>query len=416
MRFDGESTSPLNYPVENYVRFLEYIRSRYANQYWHALPREVADFVSESRKKNGPAALRNPARSARAHKVRPKIWIDLDNTPHVPFFEPIMDELKARGFPLLVTARDAFQVCELADQKGMRYIKIGKHHGKHRLLKATGLLLRAFQLFSVVAREKPALGVSHGARSQLLLGTWLRIPTVLVEDYEYCQFPIMMRPSWLVAPTVIPNSVLPVKNGRVRKYSGIKEDVYAWKLRPDPGVLRNLGLSEADIVATVRPPATEAHYHNPESEQLFEQFMERACQTPGVRIVLLPRNQKQGDWIRNRWPAWFTNGKTVIPDGVVDGLNLIWHSDFVVSGGGTMNREAAALHVPVYSIFRGIIGAVDEHLRATGRLVLIESAEDVKRKINVVPRPRSAISEVTSKNTLNQIVDTIEEIADACGR
>ena len=28
--------------------------------------------------------------------ARPKIWIDMDNTPHVPFFEPIMEELKAR--------------------------------------------------------------------------------------------------------------------------------------------------------------------------------------------------------------------------------------------------------------------------------------------------------------------------------
>ena len=57
-------------------------------------------------------------------------------------------------------------------------------------------------------------------------------------------------------------------------------------------------------------------------------------------------------------------GKLIIPDHVVGGLNLIWFSDLVISGGGTMNREAAALGVPVYSIFRGKIGAVDRYLSA----------------------------------------------------
>ena len=52
-------------------------------------------------------------------RAKPKIWIDLDNTPHVIFFEPIIKQLKARGFPVLVTARDAFQVCELAEKKGL---------------------------------------------------------------------------------------------------------------------------------------------------------------------------------------------------------------------------------------------------------------------------------------------------------
>ena len=98
----------------------------------------------------------------------------------------------------------------------------------------------------------------------------------------------------------------------------------------------------------------------------------------------------------------------------MEGLNLLWHSDLVVSGGGTMNREAAALGVPVYSIFRGRIGAVDLQLRAEGRLVLIESVQDVDRKINFTKRPRKPLTEVSSKRTLQNIIDTIEEIAETC--
>ena len=39
-----------------------------------------------------------------------RIWIDLDNSPHVPFFRPIISELKGRGCTLIITARDAYQV------------------------------------------------------------------------------------------------------------------------------------------------------------------------------------------------------------------------------------------------------------------------------------------------------------------
>ena len=411
MRLKGEGGNH-SYPIEFYQEVLTYVRSKYAESYWHALPREAANFVRQSQQLKDNADGSNERRRPRSRAHKGKIWIDLDNTPHVPFFEPIVDELKSRGFSVFLTARDAFQVCDLADKKGLDYIKIGRHHGKNRLLKASGLAYRALQLAPLVLREKPLLGVSHGARSQLLLSNVLGIPTVLIEDYEFSRFPVMMRPCWIVAPAVIPDNALPLRNGNIRKYAGIKEDVYAWKSKPDAALLRDLNLSESDLIVTVRPPATEAHYHNPESEKLFERFMERACATPAVKVVLLPRNQKQAHHLIRQWPDWFAHGRVVIPESAIDGLNLLWHSDLVVSGGGTMNREAAALGVPVYSIFRGTIGAVDRHLCSENRLILIESPEEVDTKIQLVKRTRKPLSQITSRHTLCQIVDYIEEIAE----
>ena len=413
MAMEGKAVRPDEYPVEFYKSFLEHVRSNYQGLYWHALPREVACHVRKTTRNHKSHAPPRVNGFSPAPNHRPKIWIDLDNTPHVPFFEPIIEELRSRGFPVLVTARDAFQVCDLADKKGLRYLKIGRHHGKNRLHKAAGLAYRALQLSQVVFREKPVLGVSHGARSQLLLSNWLGIPTLLLEDYEHAMFPPMMHPTWVMAPTVIPDAALCGKNGHIRKYPGIKEDVYAWKLNPDSEVLAQLQLDESDLIVVARPPATEAHYHNPESERLFEAFMNRACGVRQTKVVLLPRNKAQAGLIQERWPEWFDGRKTIIPAAALDGMNLIWHSDLVVSGGGTMNREAAALGVPVYSIFRGPIGAVDRHLQSEGRLVLIESIQDVQGKILLVKRTRKPLSEVTSRRTLQTIVDAIQEIVEA---
>jgi predicted glycosyltransferase len=167
-------------------------------------------------------------------------------------------------------------------------------------------------------------------------------------------------------------------------------------------------LKEDDLIVTIRPPATEAHYHNPESVILFEEVINSLGTHSGTKMIILPRNErKQTEWIKKKWRGLLESGKIIIPEHVVDGLNLIWHSDLVISGGGTMNREAAALGVPVYSIFRGTIGAVDRHLSETGRLILLETVEDVRLKINLQKRPKRKDAEFSDVAALNKIVEEI---------
>ena len=340
-----------------------------------------------------------------------RIWIDLDNTPHIPFFRPIIRELEKRGHRVALTARDAFQVCELADKFGMRYTKVGRHYGKNRFLKVWGLVWRSLQLLPFVWKQKPDLALSHGSRAQILLCNLLRIPTVMVMDYEHAETPLLLRPRWEIVPEVLFNEHLHCRTrARIRKYSGMKEDVYAPEFKPDPALLKQLDLEGRGIVVTVRPPATEAHYHNPESETFFNDFMNWVCETPGVKAVLLPRNKNQEAQIKASSPQWFRDSKVVIPKEAVDGLNLLWYSDLVVSGGGTMNREAAALAVPVYSIFRGKTGTVDRQLQSEGRMTLIENLADVRQKIRLEPRKRNGGPDGKPRRALQEIVDHVEDV------
>jgi uncharacterized protein len=407
MQFDGSCVTH-TFPASRYEDFLGYIKSTYAGQYWHPLPREIAEFVHKNR---NVFSLRTTIQSGETCRPQGrKIWIDLDNTPHVPFFKPIIKELQKRGYTVVVTVRDAFQTCELATRSGLNFTKVGRHYGKNPLLKVFGLIWRSLQLLPFVVRERPVVGLSHGSRAQILLCNLLHIPTIMIIDYEYAQTMPGVRPGWEIVPDVLSSEDLHCKTKeRIRTYRGIKEDVYAAEFRPDPSIIEQLGLN-GDVIVTVRPPATEAHYHNPESDQLFVQFMQRLTTTKGTKAILLPRNKSQENELRKRWPQWFEGFKVVVPKEAVDGLNLLWHSDFVVSGGGTMNREAAALNVPVYSIFRGKIGAVDRRLQSEGRLILIESVEEVQTRIEFRRRDKSNPPENQPRQALRDIVDHVEEI------
>ena len=246
----------------------------------------------------------------------------------------------------------------------------------------------------------------------MLLSSFLRIPTVLMFDYEYVYNLPFVRPILGIAPEVIddPKNARNFERG-LCGYRGLKEDVYVASFNPDPSFLKTLDLNEDDILATIRPPATEAHYHNPESEKLFYEVVEFLGSIPDLRMVILPRNEKtQRAMIYATWSRWCEERKIVVPNKAVDGLNLVWYSDLVVSGGGTMNREAAALGVPVYSIFRGKIGAVDHYLAEKRRLTLIETVDDVRAKIRPIRRCKEKMTDFSDRTALKDIMDAIEKV------
>ena len=357
-----------------------------------------------------------PEEETPSGQARGKIWIDLDNSPHVPFFLPIMEELRRRGYQVVVTARNSYQVCELLELHKLRCEVIGGHWGRSRVLKILGTCVRSLSLLPFGAGERPDLAISHGSRSQMIACKLLKIPTIVMFDYEFTQKLDFLRSLWYIIPEFIPDLANPDARTRMRKYPGLKEDVYVPRFRPDPTLRAKLGFREDQIVATVRPPATEAHYHNPEAEVLLKEVMNLFLASPDVGVVLLPRTERQAAQLEKIWQGPISSGRIHVPQHAVDGLNLLWLSDLVVSGGGTMNREAAALGVPVYSIFRGKIGAVDRYLVEQGRLTLIESADEVRTKINIASRDRVAKLPDGERPALGVIVDNILSILELSSR
>jgi predicted glycosyltransferase len=89
-----------------------------------------------------------------------------------------------------------------------------------------------------------------------------------------------------------------------------------------------------------------------------------------VQAVVLPRTPEQREAL-----AAAGLPSLVVPAHAVDAQSLIAHADLVVSAGGTMNREAVALGTPVWTVFAGRLGAVDERLVADGRLRELSSAD-----------------------------------------
>ncbi|MGA9994910.1 MAG: DUF354 domain-containing protein, partial [Pyrinomonadaceae bacterium] len=308
------------------------------------------------------------------------IWIDLANSPHVPFFRALIPEFKRRGHEVEVTARKFAQTVEMAEAAGLSTVVIGGHGGGRLLGKAENLIGRAASLARWARSRKFDLAVSHNSYAQTAAARALRIKSVTLMDYEHqpANHLAFRLASRVIVPQAFPEDALRrfgARASKVRRYNGTKEDVYLADFAMDEkfeNELRALGVNENDVLVVVRPPAREALYHRFENE-LFDQLLDRLSGQRDVKVILLARTHAQRELYKERESANFR-----LPRTALDGANLIAAADVVISAGGTMNREAAALGVPAATIYAGRWAAIDEQLLREGRLRRINTLEDLQ--------------------------------------
>jgi len=311
-----------------------------------------------------------------------RIWIDLANSPHVPFFAALGEEFRARGHEVETTAREFAQTAELAEAAGFAPAVIGGHGGRELKGKAGNLLGRARALRSWARARKFDLAVSHNSYSQIVAARALRVPSVTLMDYEHqpANHLAFRLASRIIVPRAFPASALRrygARESKVRRYDGFKEDVYLADWRPRAGetekLLESLSVEARDVLVVVRPPARDALYHRFDNE-LFDALLEHLCAQDEARIVLLARTDAQ----REEFDARHRSENVRMPRAALDGATLIAAADLVVSAGGTMNREAAALGVPAATVYAGEWAAVDEALVREGRLMRVRTREDIR--------------------------------------
>ncbi len=307
------------------------------------------------------------------------VWVDVDNSPHVPFMAPIIRELRQRGHEVVVTARPYAQTLELAKLCGLLVQPVGHYGGKGLAGKLWALGSRVVQLWQRMRRPQPAVALSHGSRAQVLAAAALHIPAVVCLDYEWTERWIFRwAATRILVPEVARQAALRAgfPEQRLQGYPGLKEEVYLPDFVPEPNFRAQLGIDDGTCLVVLRPPSLTANYRTVRTQQLFEAALRRLQQEKALIGVLLPRSREDRKWVEDFCQA-NAIGNVWIPDRVLPGLQLLYWADAVISGGGTMNREAALLGTPTYSVFAGPTAAVDRWLVETGRLRILHTVAEI---------------------------------------
>jgi predicted glycosyltransferase len=298
-----------------------------------------------------------------------KVWIDITAPAHVLVFRPLVEIMRARGDEVGITARDYAQTLELLALHGLEPDEvIGRHAGRSRLQKFRQMTQRLSALRRWARGRDFDVALAHGSHELTISARRLGIPSSTTFDYEFAtlQHQLGCRAATrVVVPDAIPPERLEpygVHPPKLVQYPGLKEEYYLADFEPDRSLLDRFGVDPARVLVVLRPPPDVSLYHR-HSNPLFPQTLEHLGRSEEVHAFVLPRTEEQREYVRG-----LSLPSVILPDGAVDAQSLIALADLVVSAGGTMNREAAAAGVPVYTTYGGRLGGVDEELIRDGRL------------------------------------------------
>jgi predicted glycosyltransferase len=297
-----------------------------------------------------------------------RVWIDMTASAHVLVFRPLVEIMRGRGDEVEITARDYAQTLQLLELHGLSAEVIGRHGGRSRLQKARRMAGRLGSLRRWAKGRDFDVALAHGSHELTLTARRLGIPSSDTFDYEFAtlQHQLGCRTATkVVVPEAIPADRLAkygVRPPKLVQYPGLKEEYYLSDFEPDSSLLARFDVDPARVLVVLRPPPDVSLYHR-QSNPLFPMTLEHLGRADNVHAFVLPRTEEQREYVRS-----LALPSVILAEAAVDAQSLIALADLVVSAGGTMNREAAALGIPVYTTYGGRLGGVDEALIREGRL------------------------------------------------
>ncbi|UCE40525.1 MAG: DUF354 domain-containing protein [Candidatus Aminicenantes bacterium] len=328
-----------------------------------------------------------------------KIWIDMTNSPHVMFFEPIIHSL-TKKHEVITTARDYQQTLALLKEKGIPYTLMGKHHGKNLMAKIRGVLSEIAARIKFINEKKPDLTITHQSYYATLAArlTGRKSLYVFDGDAAILQMLGIFFGSRVLAPEKLPAKIKGVK---ISKYPGLKEEVYISSFTPDQSYLSKLGLNPEKLTILIRPEAGSASYIK--KENVLGPLLDSLDNEEKFQVILLPRTLEQKEYYKKSYKNFF------IPEDILSGPDLAASVDLVISGGGTMNREAVVFGTPVISAFQNPPLSIDRWLIEEGYMDLIKGPklQDVEEAIN--KKKRYEMSSAGKEKILDYIEQMLQK-------
>ncbi len=322
-----------------------------------------------------------------------RVWVDLTNTAHVVVLRPLVELLEARGHAVEITARPLSHTVELLDDWGHPYAAFGRHGGVRRADKARAAAARVRQMVRFGRARGPFdAALAHGSTDLPVACRLLGVPNATMFDYEWAlaQHHLNCR---MANRVLVPESIPPqrlarfgARGSKLVRYPGLKEEYVLHGFEPDAGVLEALGVDRSRPLCVVRTAPSYALYLGGSSTPMLPRLLERLDEER-VQTVVLVRNGEQASDVHALGLS-----SVIVPPRAVDARSLVAFADALVSAGGSMNREAAALGTPVWTMFEGRMGGVDEQLVREGRLRVLRDPADVSIPSRASSEPRRALT------------------------
>jgi len=334
-----------------------------------------------------------------------KIWIDIINPSDVLFFNSVIPEFQYDN--IIITLRERSETVGLANCLGISGEVVG-HDSEGEFRKALSMLKRNIKLLMVQSFD---IGMSFENGMAVSIAKLRKCPSFLFcdNDLKFVQktkslqdleTKIKLMADYIVVPQVCKNIFKKqLKNpDKIISYDGYKEDIYIADYKPNANFKEKIPY---DNFIVVRPEALGSFYVK-EKKSIVPEILKR-LESEGINILFLPRENSDRKLAHKH--------NIYIPNEPLNGLDLSYYADVVLTGSGTMAREAACMGTPSVSFFPSDkLLTVDANLVEQKRMLHSRNIEEISSyvlkeygKKSCMPRFSLDRSKEVKKEMINKI-------------
>jgi predicted glycosyltransferase len=301
------------------------------------------------------------------------IWIDLINPSHALFFRSLIPELN--GHQISVTLRDRAETVDLTRQFGIKGKVIGTDY-RNPLKKSLNMIYRTLELYAGAGKFDYAMAFENGMST--FVSNVKRKESILFcdNDLKFIQKTsriqdLEMKLKLLADHIIIPKACYPLFSQNFRRsevipFDGYKEDIYIADYKPDPNFREKIPF---DNYVVLRPEALGSFYVT--EKQSIVPYLLHLFWRENINVIYLPREKEDLKYAQGF-------DEVFIPERPLNGLDLCYYSDAVLTGSGTMAREAACMGKKAVSFFPSVVMlSVDKQLMHEGKIFHSRSPTDI---------------------------------------
>jgi uncharacterized protein len=331
------------------------------------------------------------------------IWFDFTNPPHVNLYLPILRHLESQRINTICTARHFVETISLLQQNEIPFTVFGKHGGKSKFAKVSAFVKRDLSLLL----KMPCFDISISSNYEAPQVSWLRCKCSIVFDDND------ISPNWLygkfanyvICPEAINKEAMismGISHKKLITYSGYKEDIYIAGFQPNPCFKEKLPFKS---FITIRPENLYASYVTKGAKSIVPDLIQKLSDK-GHNILYLPRYEVDRSYVKKR-------DNIYVPEEPLNGLDICYYSDAVLTGAGTFSREAALMGTHAVSFYAGKdFLSVDKKLFAERKIFYSRNVDEI---IDFVESHKKCNPDL-SKSTIVQkeVFSIIDELVNKC--
>ncbi|MEM1644421.1 MAG: DUF354 domain-containing protein [Ignisphaera sp.] len=280
------------------------------------------------------------------------IWLDVLTPKQAMLLGTIATKLKSKGYNVILTTRNYDYTHAVLKNLGLEFISIGGY-GDTLISKLLEEINRMKSLVEVVG-DKFDVSIAYPNPVAARIAFGLNKPYIALTDSPHSE--VVSRLSLSLARYVVFSKCIPIstiesfiykRKTELIQYNGVDEVEWLKDVYPDPNYIRSLDLEPYSYVVA-RPPEVKASYYRYNgATSIFSLIINRILDL-NLKLLYLPRYSDDPLIQQLR-----TRKNVIIPSttqGVI-GYNVIYYALAVITGGGTLAREAALLGTPGISLF-----------------------------------------------------------------